>query len=82
MFAWLYDGTSIGKIGLVAQPTYSPSSAVGVGTGVTLQRRLTPTAAAHTYSVRGTVASGTGIAVGGAGGAGNYAPGFIRISRV
>lgn len=44
-------------------------------------RRLTPSAAAHVYSIRawGSVSGGT--VYGGAGGGGAFMPGFIRIER-
>jgi hypothetical protein len=67
----LYDGaSSIGLFGL--QGGDSP---------VVLRRRLTPSAAAHTYSVRAYVDAGTGTVVAGAGGIGVNVPGFIRIER-
>jgi hypothetical protein len=43
-------------------------------------RKLTPTAASHTYNVRGYVSAGTGTVRAGAGGAGAYLPGFIRVT--
>lgn len=43
--------------------------------------RLTPSNATHTYSVRGFVTSGTGIVGAGAGGNGNYSPGYIRLVK-
>jgi len=49
---------------------------------VSLRRRLTPSAASHTYSVRAYVDSGTGTVSGGAGGSGSYMPAFIRIVKV
>jgi hypothetical protein len=71
---WLYDGAaSIGAIGLVGNFTTGES---WVG-----RRRLTPSAAAHTYSLRASVDGGTGVATGGAGGVGNYVPAFMRITR-
>jgi hypothetical protein len=45
-------------------------------------RRLTPSAAAHTYSIRAWVGSGTGNIIAGAGGAAAYLPGYIRITKV
>lgn len=76
---WLYDGSSsIGQTGM-----YASSSANGGTTSlylpVYLSRRLTPSAASHTYSIRASVTSGTGTVHGGAGGAGVLVPGFIRI---
>ena len=42
-------------------------------------RRLTPTAASHTYKVRGWAQGGSGSVVAGAGGAGVEMPGYIRV---
>jgi hypothetical protein len=41
----------------------------------------TPSSGSRTYSIRGSVSSGTGVVQAGAGGAGNYAPGYIRIEK-
>jgi hypothetical protein len=46
---------------------------------VHLVRRLTPTAASHTYKIRGWSSSGTAVVHAGAGGAGTVMPGFIRV---
>ena len=45
-------------------------------------RRLTPSNASHTYSIRGFVTSGTGVAAAGAGGSTALMPAFIRITKV
>ena len=45
-------------------------------------RRLTPSAAAHVYTVKAYVSAGTGSFGGGAGGSGNQVPAFIRITKV
>lgn len=72
---WLFDGSSsIGRIALI-----NSQAANNANTPVEGRRRLTPSAASHTYSVRATVTSGTGSVTAGAGGAGNYVPGYIRI---
>jgi hypothetical protein len=72
---WLYDGSSsIGAIGV--------NSGGSTGLSFHLSRRLTPSNASHTYSLRGSVDGATGTATGGAGGAGAYVPGFIRITKV
>jgi hypothetical protein len=69
---WLFDGSSsIGAIGVCQ---------VAGGTSLKLETRLTPSAGSHTYSLRGSVDGATGTATGGAGGAGAYRPGFIRIT--
>jgi hypothetical protein len=72
----LFDGsTSLGWLTSVGGGTQQP--------GFKAEHLLTPTAASHTYSVRGVLsASGTGIVRAGSGGAGTYLPGFIRISRL
>lgn len=49
--------------------------------GVVARRKLTPSAAAHTYSVRGYVPSGTAIAAAGAGGSAAYMPAYIRVVK-
>jgi len=74
----LEDSTTvIGHIGRV-ELNATGTSAVPVF----LARRLTPTAASHTYNVRAYTASGTASVEAGAGGAGILLPGFIRIFRV
>jgi hypothetical protein len=45
-------------------------------------RRLTPSAATHTYSIRAYTNTGTADMQAGAGGSGAKAPMFIRITRV
>jgi hypothetical protein len=47
--------------------------------GVMAARKLTPTAAAHTYSIRMWVSAGTGTMDCGVGGAGVFLPAFLRI---
>jgi len=74
---WLYDGSSsIGYLSSVRQPTtaelYVP---------VLVRRRLTPSAAAHTYSIRATTSTGTASYDAGAGGSGAGAPMYIRITK-
>jgi hypothetical protein len=74
----LYDSTtSLGLIGLVQTP-----AAATMWVPVYAMRRLTPTAASHTYIVKAWVNAGTGNIDAGAGGAGVGMPGFIRITRV
>ena len=75
---YLYDGAS--SIGLIAQQfSAAASSSIFECYGT---RRLTPSNASHTYSIRAIVSTGTGVVVAGAGGSGNYVPGFIRISKL
>lgn len=75
---WLYDGSSsIGLLGLL-----STTAANIAQTPFYAARQLTPSNASHTYSIRISSTAGAGIFSGGAGGAGNYMPGFIRITLV
>ncbi len=75
----LYDGSSsIGYFGIVFNPKVVSSGRWPVH----LMRRLTPSAAAHTYSVRGYVNTGTGEANGSSGGTAAYVPVFIRQYKV
>lgn len=74
----LYDGaTSIGLLGEMVTPAANASQSV-----VHAIRWITPSAAAHTYSVRAFVSAGSGVVYAGAGGIGAQAPAFIRISTV
>ena len=69
----LFDGsTELGTLLYISGNFFWP---------VRCTRRLTPSAGAHTYSIRawGSVSGGT--VYGGAGGTGNFAPGFIRVER-
>ena len=74
----LYDGSS--SIGLLGGMT--AGVAADTGKPVLLRRRITPSAATHTYSIRAHVSAGTGYVGAGAGGSGNLVPGYIRITRV
>lgn len=73
MNIYLYDGAS--SIGNLAQVLVS-------GAPVMLERKLTPSNASHTYSIRAAVDAGTGTVVAGAGGSTNLMPAFIQITRV
>lgn len=79
IFLVLYDGST--RIGQLASAT-SPSTASALDVTVFAARQLTPSAATKTYSVRAYVSTGTGVVSAGAGGAGAYMPGFIKITRV
>lgn len=75
---WLYDGSSsIGMIGRVR--TVAGNAFTSALTGM---RRLTPSAASHTYSIRAMTTSGTSSVEGGAGGTAANMPAFIRITRI
>jgi hypothetical protein len=74
----LFDGSSsIGfltfRLSVAATPDRQEIYAV---------RRLTPSNASHTYSIRAFVSALTGALNPGAGGSGNRMPGYIRITKV
>lgn len=74
-FALFQDGTSLGTLGEVT---------IGSGNDdpIYLKRRFTPTAGAHTFSVRGyNTSAGTATLAAGIGGAGTNLPGYIMISK-
>lgn len=74
MIFYLYDGsTSLGNVG---QITHGGTAQQRPGP-VYIRRRLTPTAAAHTYSIRCSTGSGTAVV-----GASSAAPAFIRATSV
>lgn len=74
----LFDGTTIvGNLGTVEGSSTSMRVPIGK-----LSTRLTPTAASHTYNVKGWVGSGTGTLFAGNGGTDNELPGFMRITRI
>lgn len=76
---YLYDGsTSLGRIGL----RFNQVAAVNNHGPVSAARRLTPSNASHTYSIRAIVSAGTGTVQAGAAGSGNDNPAFIRITKV
>jgi hypothetical protein len=75
----LYDGSS--SIGYIYSVTDGGSAGTQYQTVYTAIR-ITPSAAAHTYSVRGLKTSGTVSTVGGAGGSGADYPQYIRITKV
>lgn len=75
---WIFDGSSsIGKIGSFVSP-----AAAADNKPCHVVRRLTPSAAAHTYSIRATVDTGSGLVAGAAGGAATNFPAFIRQFKV
>lgn len=75
---YLYeDGSSIGRIGAV----FTPAGAGSLIVPARLSRRLTPSNASHTYSIRARRVTANGTVVGGAGGSGADLPGYIRITK-
>ncbi len=77
---WLYDGSSsIGQIGFIRGAASGNNESIAH-----CSRRLTPSAATHTYSIRASVTSGGSNANvdAGTGGSGQSMPAYIRITRV
>lgn len=69
----LYDGAaSVGKPGILSGASLEP---------VVLRRKLTPTNAAHTYSIRAYRATTNGTVAAGVDGVGNLVPGYISITK-
>lgn len=78
-FLVLYeDGASLGLIAVA----HNAAAADVLSVPVHRAKQIAPAAAAHVFSVRGYVSSGSGRIDGGLGGAGNYNPGFIRIVKI
>lgn len=78
VFVLADGGTSIGKPAQARNPAGDASNRFP---GVHLRHRLTPSAAAHTYSYRAYRVSANWTVEAGAGGNGNAMPGFIRITK-
>lgn len=73
----LYEGgVSLGKLATVRTP-----AAASLYVPVYVARRLTPAAGARIYVLAAMQTGGAGLVSGGTGGAGQYMPGFIRITR-
>jgi hypothetical protein len=70
------DAAIIGVLGRIINPVANTA-----GAPVLLRRRLTPTAATHTFVIGASVSSGTGVVVAGPGGSGQFLPAYIRITR-
>lgn len=76
---YLYDGSSsIGQIGFVGTGSASGSQTI---TPVLAKRKLTPSNASHTYSIRGIQSAGNAVARVDVGGSGHIVPGYIRITK-
>jgi hypothetical protein len=76
---YLYDGAS--SIGRICNIT-SQAATNAARQPVMVARRLTPSNAAHTYSIRASVDAGTGSISASSGGNGDHMPAFIRITKV
>jgi hypothetical protein len=59
----------------------TPGSAAALQVPINARRRLTPSAGSHQYIVKAFVSTGTGSVNAGAGGTGDYPPGFIRVVK-
>lgn len=74
---WLYDGSSsIGAFANVYSQHNNSNTYPLHGF-----RKLTPSAASHTYSIRCSVSAGTGTFSANTGGTGVYIPAFLRITK-
>jgi hypothetical protein len=73
---WLYDGSS--EVGSL----YYSVAATTARVGIYASYRLTPSAAAHTYSIRGSVNASSADINAGAAGSGNFTPCYIRQTKV
>jgi hypothetical protein len=74
----LYDGsTQLGRMAII-----NSQAANNAFRPVHVVRRLTPTNASHTYSIRAYVSAGTGTVVGEDGASGNFMPCYIRQVKV
>ena len=74
---WLYDGAS--SIGAIAQLKQAET---GGRSAVYGARRLTPSNASHTYSIRASIASNHAYVYADTGGNTKRCPAFIRITKV
>jgi len=73
-----WDGaTSLGHAALVQ----NPGGGSGMGLPVLLRRFVTPSAGAHTFSVRGFVSTGSGSVNMGPGTSGQYGPGYLLVEQ-
>lgn len=78
MVAHLFDGSNeAGSLCQLTTPANAFMQAEMYGAV-----KITPSAAAHTYSIRAHVSAGTGTISAGTGGAGNIVPGYVRISKI
>jgi hypothetical protein len=79
VFMALYDGAN--SIGWTMDANFPATNGYKNGP-IYWRRRLTPSAAAHTYSCRAWVSAAAGVNVqGGAGGSGNRMPQYIKITK-
>lgn len=77
----LFDGsTDLGRLGIV-DGVASSTTTVAFSIPVRLARRLTPSAASHTFHIKAWRTVGNGTIFAGAGGTDTPLPGFIRITK-
>lgn len=69
------DGTSIGQLAYSSGPAQNKTETIHA------RRFLTPSAGTHTYAIKAYTSSLDGLIRGGAGGAGAFMPGYIRITE-
>lgn len=77
IFVLYEDGASVGKIS-----DHGSTSNIYLENDCTVSRRHTPTKGPHTYSIRAFRTNANSTVFAGAGGNGNYMPGYISITRV
>lgn len=79
LYICLFDGAT--QLGCIAR--LDSTAAGSMATPVTAFREFTPSAASHTYSIRGIVNTGTGGINAAAGGPilGDFVPAYIRVSK-
>lgn len=75
---YLFDGTT--SLGIVGQVLNSGAGSFPLSVPVVTKKKITPSAGSHTYSVRASQAIANGTIFGGTGGAGNFMPGYIRLT--
>lgn len=73
----LYEDSTC--LGWLAFPRTPAAAANGFPT--LARRKLTPSNASHTYTIKAMTSSGTSTVNAGAGGSGNFTPGYIRIIK-
>lgn len=78
----LYDNTTdLGIIGRTGFTSWGSGNITPAFGPIVAKRKLTPTAASHTYKVRAVTGSSNGTIKAGAGGASTNMPGYIRITK-
>jgi hypothetical protein len=77
----LWDSVAAASVGRLGDSAMTAPSTAQVFQPISFTRFLTPSSATHTYSWRAFRATANGTVQAGAGGAGAFVPGFIRITK-